>query len=50
MKVLRAEMWEKVSQNARESLERIASQLPPDKAAKLRERAKSRLQPWGLLE
>jgi hypothetical protein len=43
-------MWEKVSQKARESLERIASQLPPEKAAKLRERASSRLKPWGLLE
>jgi hypothetical protein len=50
MKVLRSEMWEKVSQKARESLERIASQLPPEKAAKLRERASSRLKPWGLLE
>jgi len=50
MKVLRSEMWGKVSQKARESLDRIASQLPPEKAAKLREHATSRLKPWGLLE
>jgi len=49
-KDLRMEIWQKARSKATESLERIASQLPPDKAAKLRERAKSRLQPWGLLE
>jgi len=49
-KDLRVEIWQKARTKATESLERIASQLPPDKAAKLRERAKSRLQPWGLLE
>ena len=49
-KDLRMEIWQKARTKATESLERIASQLPPDKAAKLRERAKSRLQPWGLLE
>ena len=49
-KDLRMEIWQKARTRASESLERIASQLPPDKAEKLRERAKSRLQPWGLLE
>jgi len=49
-KDLRMEIWQKARTKATESLERIASQLPPEKAAKLRERAKSRLQPWGLLE
>lgn len=49
-KDLRLEIWQKARTKANESLECIASQLPPEKAAKLRERAKSRLQPWGLLE
>jgi hypothetical protein len=49
-KGLRIEVWQKAREKARESLERIASQLPPEKAAKLREHATSRLKPWGLLE
>lgn len=49
-KGLRLEIWQKAREKTRESLDRIASQLPPDKAAKLRERATSRLKPWGLLE
>lgn len=49
-KGLRIEIWQKARAKARESLERIASQLPPEKAAKLREHATSRLKPWGLLE
>jgi len=47
---LRIEIWQKAREKTRESLDRIASQLPPEKAAKLRERATSRLKPWGLLE
>lgn len=49
-KGLRLEIWQKAREKARESLDRIASQLPPEKAAMLRERATSRLKPWGLLE
>ncbi|MBK8037949.1 MAG: hypothetical protein IPK22_12600 [Verrucomicrobiaceae bacterium] len=49
-KGLRIEVWQKAREKARESLERIASQLPPEKAARLREHATSRLKPWGLLE
>jgi hypothetical protein len=49
-KGLRVEVWQKAREKTRESLERIASQLPPEKAVKLRERASSRLKPWGLLE
>jgi hypothetical protein len=49
-KGLRIEIWQKAREKTRESLDRIASQLPPEKAAKLRERAISRLKPWGLLE
>lgn len=49
-KGLRIEIWQKAREKTRESLDRIASQLPPEKAAKLRERATSRLKPWGLLE
>lgn len=49
-KGLRIEIWQKAREKTRQSLERIASQLPPEKAAKLRERATSRLKPWGLLE
>lgn len=49
-KGLRIEIWQKAREKTRESLDRIASQLPPDKAAKLREHATNRLKPWGLLE
>lgn len=49
-KGLRLEIWHKAREKTRESLERISSQLPPEKAAKLRERATSRLKPWGLLD
>jgi hypothetical protein len=49
-KGLRVEVWQKAREKTRESLDRIASQLPPEKAAKLRERAANRLKPWGLLE
>lgn len=49
-KKLRADTLQKTKDKARDSLDRIAGHLPPEKAASLRELAAKKLKPWGLLD
>ena len=47
-KTLRQEVWWRTGTNARQTLQRMASHLPADKAARLEAAARRRLEPWGL--